>query len=267
MHNPSQSPWLRFPWASAVGIFFMLYLYVPIVILTILSFNANRSATIWTNFTFDWYGKVLANPQILSAAKNSLLIATSATSCSTVIATLAALAMRKPFWGNQMVIGIISLPLLVPEIVTAVAGLLFFASLGWKLGLLSVLAMHIVFCIPFAYLPIRARLEGMNPLLMEAAADLYANNQRAFLRIMLPLLWPGILSGAMLAFVISLDDFVITSFVAGAGSTTLPVYIYTLIRVGISPEVNAISVVMLLVSILFVSLSYLVGKAGRIEVS
>ena len=174
---------------------------------------------------------------------------------------MAALATsRRKFAGLPAVNGLIALPLVVPEIVTAVATLLFFALIGFRLGLTTVMIAHTVFCIPFAYLPIRARLEGMDKALGEAAADLYANEWQAFRRVTLPLLWPGILAGAMLAFIISLDDFVITFFVSGAGATTLPVYIFGMIRIGISPEVNAISTVMLVVSVLFVSLSYLLSR-------
>jgi spermidine/putrescine transport system permease protein len=126
-----------------------------------------------------------------------------------------------------------------------------------------VILAHIVFCIPFAYLPIQARLEDMDPMLEDAAMDLYANRVQTFRRVTLPLLRPGVLSGAMLAFIISLDDFVITYFVSGAGATTLPVYIFGMIRIGVSPEVNAVSALMLLVSILFVALSWLVGRARR----
>jgi spermidine/putrescine transport system permease protein len=144
--------------------------------------------------------------------------------------------------------------------VTAIATLLFFVALGVKLGLISVIAAHTVFCIPFAYLPIRARLEGMDPSLVEAATDLYANEWKAFRRVTLPLLWPGIMSGAMLSFIISLDDFVISYFVGGAGATTLPIYIFGMIRIGITPEVNAVSALMLVVSILFVSVSFLIDR-------
>jgi spermidine/putrescine transport system permease protein len=140
---------------------------------------------------------------------------------------------------------VLGLPLLVPEIVTAVATLMFFAFIGLKLSLFTILIAHVVFCIPFAYLPIRARLEGMDPRLAEAAADLYASPWKAFWRVTCPLLMPGILSGAMLAFIISMDDFVITYFVAGAGATTLPVYIFSSIRMGISPKINAISSIIL----------------------
>ena len=123
---------------------------------------------------------------------------------------------------------------------------------------------HVVFCIPFAYLPIRARLEGLDPRLLEAAGDLYSSPWRAFVRVTLPLLLPGVAAGAMLAFITSLDDFVITFFVAGAGATTLPVYIYSMIRTGITPEVNAVSSLLLGLSVVFVTLSYLVGKRGRV---
>ncbi|MDX1604990.1 MAG: ABC transporter permease [Candidatus Competibacterales bacterium] len=264
MNVPPGNPLWRFPGLGTVAGLFFAYLYLPIVILIALSFNANRTATLWTGFSTEWYFAVLANDDILRAARNSLIIAVSATVAATLAAIPAALATsRTRFRGQDAVNGLISLPLVVPEIVTAVATLLFFVLIGLRLGLLTVIIAHTVFCIPFAYLPIRARLEGMDPRLGEAAMDLYADRWRTFRRITLPLLWPGILSGAMLAFIISLDDFVITYFVAGAGATTLPVYIFGMIRIGVTPEVNAVSALMLLVSILFVSLSYSVGRMAR----
>ena len=259
--SAERNPLRSFPGIGVTAHVFFLFLYLPIVVLLVLSFNAGRSATIWTGFSTDWYGVVLSNPNIVRAAKNSLIVATVATVVATVFATFAALAMaRHRFPGQGAINGLIALPLIVPEIVSAVASLLFFVLVGLRLGLTTVMIAHTVFCIPFAYLPIRARLEGMDRSLTEAAADLYANEWQAFRRVTLPLLWPGILSGAMLAFIISLDDFVITYFVAGAGATTLPVYIFGMIRIGISPEVNAISAVMLAVSVLFVSLSYLASR-------
>ncbi len=251
----------RFPGLPTISAVFFAYLYLPIAILVALSFNANRTATIWTDFTTDWYARALANDDMLQAAANSLIIAASAMTLATVLATLAALGMsRRRFKGRTGVTALLSLPLIVPEIVTAVATLLFFVALGLQLGLLTVIIAHTVFCIPFAYLPIRARLEDMDPALREAAADLYANEWKSFVRVILPLLFPGILSGAMLAFIISLDDFVITFFTAGAGSTTLPVYIFSLIRMGVTPEVNAISAMMLLISISFVTLSFVLAS-------
>lgn len=252
----------RFPGLGTTAFLFFVYLYAPILVLVVLSFNASQQATIWEGFSARWYGVVLANPDLMRAFWNSLAVASVATLVATAVATLAALGTaRGPWRGRDAVAALIGLPLLVPEIVTAVATLLFFVLLGLPLGLLTVILAHTVFCIPFAYLPIRARLQDMDPTLEEAAMDLYADRMRTFRRVTLPLLWPGVLSGAMLAFIISLDDFVITYFVSGAGATTLPVYIFGMIRIGISPEVNAVSALMLLVSILFVALSWLVGRA------
>jgi len=254
----------RFPGLGAATSLFFVYLYAPILVLVVLSFNAGQQATLWGGFSTRWYGVVLGNDDLMRAFRNSLIVASTATLVATALATLAALGTaRDRFRGQQAVAGLIGLPLVVPEIVTAVATLLFFVLIGLPLSLLTVILAHIVFCIPFAYLPIRARLQDMDPTLEDAAMDLYADRVQTFRRITLPLLWPGVLSGAMLAFIISLDDFVITYFVSGAGATTLPVYIFGMIRIGISPEVNAVSALMLLVSILFVALSWLVGRARR----
>lgn len=251
----------RFSGVAPTAIAAFVYLYLPIVLLVVLSFNANRIATLWSGFSFDWYLRVLQNDNILRATRNSLLIACGAMVLSTVFATMAALAMAgRRFRGQALVNAMLGLPLLVPEIVTAVASLLFFLAIGLELGLLTVLIAHTVFCIPFAYLPIRARLEGLDPRLAEAAADLYAGPFATFRRVTLPLILPGVLSGAMLAFIVSLDDFVITFFVAGAGSTTLPVYIFGMIRMGITPEVNAVSALILLISIALVALSFWLGQ-------
>jgi len=259
-----RNPLWRFPGVAPTAAFVFAYLYLPIFILIAFSFNENRLATIWTGFTFDWYSVALNNSDMIRAARNSLIVASSATFIATLAAIMAALCMtRERFRRQQAVNAVIALPLIVPEIVTAVATLLFFVIIGIRLGLLTVIIAHPVFSIPFAYLPIRARLQGMDPRLEEAASDLYADPWRTFRRITLPLLWPGILSGAMLAFIISLDTFVITYFVAGAGATTLPVYIFGMIRIGITPEVNAVSALMLLISITFVTLSFLVGRMRR----
>lgn len=159
---------------------FFAFLYIPILVLVVLSFNSGQSATLWESFSLKWYAVVANDPEILRAAKNSLLVATLATLASTVLATLAALGMRgRAFRGQTLMNGVLGLPLLVPEIVTAVATLMFFSFIGLKLSLFTILIAHIVFCIPFAYLPIRARLEGLDPRLAEAAADLYASPWKA----------------------------------------------------------------------------------------
>lgn len=260
----SANPLWRFTGVRPAAWLFFAFLYIPIFVLVVLSFNSGQSATLWESFSLKWYAVVADDPEILRAAKNSLIVATLATVVATTLATLAALGMRgRSFRGQTLMSGVLGLPLLVPEIVTAVATLMFFAFIGLKLSLFTILLAHIVFCIPFAYLPIRARLEGMDPRLAEAAADLYASPWKTFWKVTFPLLTPGIVSGAMLAFIISMDDFVITYFVAGAGATTLPVYIFSSIRMVISPKINAISSIILLISIAFVALSYYVGQRRR----
>lgn len=261
--NLQGSLW-RFTGVRPMAWLFFAFLYIPIIVLVVLSFNGGQSATLWDGFSLKWYSVVANDAEIVRAAKNSLIVAGFATLISTCLATLAALGMHGPrFRGQGWLQGIIGLPLLVPDIVCAVAILMFFAFIGLKLSLFTILIAHIVFCTPFAYMPIRARLQGMDPRLLEAAADLYASPWRAFWKISFPLLMPGILSGAMLAFIISMDDFVITYFVAGAGSTTLPIYIFSSIRMGISPKINAISSIILVLSILFVVLSYYLGQRKR----
>ncbi|WP_416538514.1 MULTISPECIES: ABC transporter permease [Phaeobacter] len=243
-------------------LFFFLFLYLPLIILVVFSFNASRSATLWSGFSLEWYAKAFANDDIQRAAKNSLIIAVFATVNATVIATMAALALgrNQAVKHKNMFSGILILPLMIPEIVTAVATLTFFSAIGLSLGLGNIIIAHTVFCIPFAYLPIRARLAGMDETLETAARDLYSSKWATLRYVTIPILMPGIVSGAMLAFIISLDDFIITLMVAEAGSTTLPIYIYSLVRIGITPEVNAISTVLLAISVLFVTVSYLIGK-------
>lgn len=252
----------RFPGFFTTTWLFFLFLYVPILILIVFSFNTGRSATIWHGFSLEWYIKAFANDDIQRAARNSLIVAITATAFASTFATFAALIMARTnrFRGQNISYAVLMLPLIVPEIVTAVATLSFFTVVGLKLGLGRLIIAHTVFCIPFAFLPIRARLEGMDVTLENAANDLYADEWRAFRYVTLPLLMPGIISGAMLAFIISIDDFIITLMVAPAGSTTLPIYIYGMVRMGITPEINAVSTIMLAISIIFVSLSYIIGQ-------
>ncbi len=240
-------------------------LYIPLGVLVLFSFNERRSVSNWSNFSLDWYAKALANDAIRQAATNSLLVAVVATLAATVLATAAALATARGqrFRGLAMCYAVINSPLMVPEIVTAVALLSFLSLIGLQLGVGNVMIAHAVFCIPFAYLPIRARLRGMDTTLEEAAADLHADPVRVFRYVTLPLIMPGILAGAALAFVISLDDFIITQMVASAGATTLPVYIYSQVRMGVTPEVNAVSSMLLGVSAVFVSLMFLFRKREK----
>lgn len=251
-----------FPGFGGFSFLFYLYLYAPILVLVVFSFNANQSATVWSGFSLDWYRAAFANQALRQAAGNSLLIAVCASMAATAIATLAALGTSRGarFKGLQLSMGAIMLPLVLPEIVVGVATLALFSTLGLSLGYGNLIIAHTVFCIPFAYLPIRARLNDMDLSLEHAAADLYAGPWRTFHKVTLPLLMPGIVSGLMLAFIVSLDNFVISMMVSQAGTTTLPIFIFGLLRMGVTPDVNAVSTLILGVSVLFVSLSYLLSK-------
>ncbi len=255
----------------AVAWLALLFLYLPIVTLVVLSFNTNEVTTIWSGFSTRWYAEVLGNEAILRAVRNSVIVASVATALATAAATAAALGVARstPAHRNS-VEGLFSLPLLVPEIVTAVALLLLFVAVGFPLGLATVALAHTVFCIPFAYYPIKSRLAGLDPALLEAASDLYASAWRRFVRVELPLLAPGILAGALLAFISSLGDFVISYFVSGPGSTTLPVYIFGMIRTGVTPEVNALSALFLLASMAVISAALVVAsrlRQGKTEIT
>jgi len=246
---------------ALVAMLALVFLYLPIATLVALSFNENDLTTIWSGFSLKWYAAVLDNGDILRATKNSLIVALVATALASMAATAAALGVvRSSSMHRVGVEGLLSLPLLVPEIVTAVALLMVFVLAGLPLGLLTVIMAHTVFCIPFAYYPIRSRLAGLDPALIEAAADLYAPPWKRFVRIELPLLAPGIFAGALLAFISSLGDFVITYFVSGPGSTTLPVYIFGMIRTGVTPEVNALSAIFLLASVAVIAIAFLVTR-------
>lgn len=244
---------------------FFIFLYLPIVVLIFYSFNANRMVMSWGGFGLDWYLKAFQNDDIQNAVWNSLIVATVATVFATAIATIGALVLARGgnFRGKTVSLGLITLPLMVPEIVTAVAVLIFFAAIGLNWGLGNVIIAHITFCIPFAFMPIRARLEGMDTSLEQAARDLYASEWETFRFVTVPLLMPGIVAGAMLSFVISMDDFIITLMVGGAGSTTLPVYIYSMIRRGLTPEINAVSTLLLLVSVAIVAAYWVVSKKSQ----
>lgn len=253
----------RFPVTREITVFVVAFLYLPIFVLVVYSLNANRTATVWTHLSFDWYLRILENPSIRAAAWNSIVLALCAATAATILALLAALATRNAFPGRDATETLLKMPLILPEIVVAIATLILFVSIGVNLGLGAMILAHTAFCLPFAYLPIRARLDGMSGVYEEAAQDLYASPFRTFRRVTMPLLWPGILAGFTLAFVTSLDDFLTSFFLSGPGTTTLPVYIFSAIRAGISPEINAISTLMLLVSILLVSLSFFLGRLRR----
>ncbi len=258
----------HYPGFLAMTVACLVILYAPLLVVMAYSFNDSTSITNWGGVSLRWYADVFIGPEaprFKAAAWNSLTIAVIAATSATAIATAAALAMLRAggFKGRSLTYALINLPLMVPEIVIAVASLIFFSMVGLTPGYLTILIAHISFCIPFAYLPIAARLQGIDGSFEQAARDLYASRAQSFFLILLPLMMPGLVSGYLLAFIISLDDFIITNFVKGAGMETLPTAIYGSVKQGIKPNIMAISTLMLGVSILFVTLSYLINRKGQ----
>lgn len=255
----------RLPGFATIAIGVFVVLYVPIITLVFYSFNAGNTLTSWQGFSLRWYADALENRAVQEAAMRSLLLAASAALISTCLATMAAIATtrRKKFRGQNVIFVAINQPLMVPEIVTAVALLIFFGVIkawtGYQ-GLWYLILAHSAFCIPFAYLPIRARLEGMDLTLETAASDLYASRWQTFRRVTLPLLMPGILAGAMLAFVTSLDDVVITEFIKSPGQDTLPTYMLGQLRRAMKPDVNAISTLLLALTLALLSAFFLLTR-------
>ena len=241
----------RYPGLRLFALLFFLYLYLPIAVVIVSSFNEDRLATNWTGFSLRWYYKALSNNGLLDALQTSLIVASVATVLATIVALMAALVLVRAqgVKYRQLSEVMVNLPLVLPEIVLAVAILILFSRLGLENGLLKLIIAHTSFCIPFAFLPIRARLQGMEPDFEEAAQDLYATPWVTFRRVTLPLIAPGVASGAMLALVISMDDFITSSMLNSGGATTLPVFIFSLVRQGTTPELNAISTLITLASL------------------
>ncbi|MDS9468789.1 ABC transporter permease [Paracoccus sp. MBLB3053] len=257
----------RYPGLRPLSVLFFLYLYLPLVVVVVYSFNDNKITGVWTQFSLKWYGSALNNTALMNALKTSLLVAAIATMFATTVALLAALAIMrgKNVRFRKLSETVVNLPLLLPEIVLAVATLILFSLLGVQNGLLKLAIAHSAFCTPFAFLPIRARLQGMSMDYEEAAADLYATRWTTFRRVTLPLILPGLFSGAMLAFLISMDDFITSNMLSSGGTTTLPVYIFSLIRSGTSPELNAIASLLILASLVLATVALLVAARGGRE--
>jgi spermidine/putrescine transport system permease protein len=251
-------------WAYVVAVF--AYLYLPILILVAFSFNASRQMAVWNGFTWEWYARAWENDAVIQSLRTSLLVAFLSTGIAVVLGTPAALALgRHRFRGKGLADGLFYLPVVVPEIVLGFASVVFFGLAGWRLGFASVVAAHVAFSISYVVFIVRARLAVMDPKLEEAAMDLGASPVEAFVRVTLPLLAPGLVSAALLVFTISLDDYVVTSFVAGRGGTTLPLQIYSMVRTGVTPEINAVSTVLLAATfvLVFVAQSLQSERAGK----
>lgn len=260
--------WMR-SWIAAVAFF----LYAPLLVLFVFSFNDSKANIVWRGFTFKYYAKVFKNEALMAALGNSLTIALLATIFSLILGALAAVMLWKfrfPFKAG--VEGTMALPIVVPEICMGVAMLMFFAALKWPsdlpwpLSLSAITIAHITFCFPFVTMVVRARLSNFNKEEEEAAKDLGASEWQAFRDVLLPHMKPGLIAGALLAFTLSLDDFVITFFTSGPNTTTFPVKVYSMVRFSVTPEVNAVSTLLILLTIVLTTIALklqdISGEAG-----
>jgi spermidine/putrescine transport system permease protein len=233
-----------------------IFLYVPILVLIVLSFNKSGMPTAWTGFSTEWYGKLLANPKILSAAGNSLVVAVASTIVSTAIGTLLAMGLEEGR-PNPWLDALVAAPMIIPDIVLAIALLSFYTLLNMSLGLHSIVLSHAVFNIAFVCMVVRTRLKNFDRSIVEASIDLGASEFTTFRRVTLPVIAPGVVAAALLSFTLSIDEFIIAYFTAGAGqgSTTFPMQIYAMIRFGVTPEINAIATIVIGFSFFLVLLS------------
>ncbi|GAC1451396.1 MAG: hypothetical protein NVS2B14_08420 [Chamaesiphon sp.] len=239
----------RLSWQVIFTLLMFFYMYLPILILAFYSFNKSTYSAGWEGFTLKWYLKLFSDTRIFTVLQNSLTVAFSAVAIAAVLGTLMAVGLaRYHFPGKTLYRGVSYLPLIIPDIAIAVATLVFLASVGIHLSLWTIVAAHVVFCLAYVALVVSARLTNLDPHLEEAALDLGATPVQAFIKILLPELMPAIVAGCLLSFVLSMDDFLIASFTAGTGATTLPMEIFSRIRTGVKPDINALSVVLMVLS-------------------
>jgi spermidine/putrescine transport system permease protein len=243
-------------WIASFGVY--AFLYVPLAVVVVFSFNDSKLNAEWVGFTLDWYRKLAGNGEMLHAAANSLLIALVSSALATVLGTMAGIAMHR--FRSRLLPFMTLTPVAMPEILLGVSLLIFFITVFGEesLSLLTVIIAHTTFCIGFVAIIVRARLAGMDESIFEAARDLGATPWQTFRLVTLPLIMPGVIAGALRAFTLSIDDFVITFFTAGAGVPTLPLTIYTMIKIAVTPEVNAVSTLLMLLTLTMIVL------AGRI---
>ena len=243
-------------WVRLMLLIVFVFLYDPIATLIAFSFNDSRRNIVWQGFTLDYYGRAFRNADLIEAFVNSLTIALFATAISVVLGALAAVLLwRFRFPAKAGYEGAIALPIVIPEICMGVAMLVFFSRVGWPadlpwpLNLSAITIAHVLFCFPFVAVVVRARLEGFNSELAEAAQDLGATEWQVFRDVMIPFMRPGLVAGGMLAFTLSLDDFVITFFTSGPNTVTFPVKVYSMVRFSVTPEVNAASTILIVVTV------------------
>lgn len=243
------------------------FLYVPISVLVGLSFNDGGLPTAWTGFSTRWYGELLGNTDILRAASNTLIVALISTLVATFLGTLLALGVETRRRKGRALEAMIFAPMIIPDIVLAIALLSFFSLIDLTMGLHTIAMSHVVFNLAFVCSVVRARLKTFDWSIVEASADLGASTFTTFRRVILPVLAPSVIAGALLAFTLSVDEFIIAFFTAGAGrsSITLPMQIFSMIRFGVTPEINALATLVLAVSVIALTLSQRINKGGVIR--
>ena len=235
------------------GIFGYLFLYLPLIILILYSFNDSRINVGWVGFTLKWYKILFADKMLMKAALNSLMIAVIVSVCSVVLGSLAGIALHR--YKLPLLSSLVLIPIATPELLIGVSLLLFFLLINFTLGFTSILLAHIAFCLSFVAVAVKSRMHGMDDSIIDAARDLGASSTKAFFLILIPMILPGIIAGGLMAFTLSIDDFVITFFTAGVTSTTLPLAIYSMIKMGVTPEVNAVSTMIILVTLILVTIA------------
>ena len=234
------------------------WLYIPMIILIVNSFNASRFGINWQGFSMRWYQLLLNNDSLIQAAQHSLIMGVLSATCATLIGALTAVALyRYRFRGKPFVSGMLLVVMMSPDIVMAISLLVLFMLLGISLGFWSLLFSHITFCLPFVVITVYSRLKGFDVRMLEAAKDLGASEMTILRKILLPLAMPAVAAGWLLSFTLSMDDVVVSSFVTGPGFEILPLKIYSMVKVGVSPEVNALATILLLLSLLLVAVSQL----------
>ena len=248
-------------WLTGFAFLIYAFLFAPIVVLIVFSFNVSRRNFVWLGFTTDWYPKLFANRDLLDALTITLEVAVIAVIGSTILGTLLGLGLaRLKFRGSGATETLLLLPMVTPEIIMGISLLIFFTQLLGSNGSIGQIAIaHITFCVSYVAITVRARAANLNPQLEEAARDLGASAIGAFRHVTLPLIAPAVAAGAMLAFALSFDDLIVTSFNAGVGSTTLPIAIYSSIRFGVTPQINAISTIIVVVVSLILLVAWRLG--------
>jgi len=247
-------------WTAAV----LVFLYLPILVLVVYSFNTSRLNIVWEGFTLKWYKQVWMNAPLMRAAQNSLIVASVTTAIAVVLGTLGAWLMyRYRFRGERVINTLVSAPIALPEIIMGVSLLVLFATAAMPLGLTTVIIAHVTFCFPFVLLAVRARLAGLDPALEEAALDLGASPLKAFWLVIVPSLRPAIVAGALMAFTLSMDEVIVTLFTASPGAATLPLRIFGMAKVGLNPMLNALSAIFIVATVAIVLFSEHLKKLGR----